>query len=130
MKYIYITHYNEEQINEHTGQVPMTPMPWIKNRARECLYGYTKLSFFQRYVYDALARLRGRTAMWPPNDMAYLRLQFVMRREESPHLPKALRKIAEVGLISYVDWSDPNTNADGSPYEPDANVVKTPTERE
>ena len=67
MKYLLIKNWD---VYQPTGRYKAgSSLPWIKDWTdKEFDSGFMNLTFFQRYVYDALCRMRGRLGYDIPYD--------------------------------------------------------------
>lgn len=103
MNYIAIKNWEKYQADDK-GKVREGASPWIKDWTdKEADYEYSKLTGLQRYVYDALRRLRGRLGKNPPNDPAYIGRATDMLPRDRAHLAHAIRTLHLLGLITFVE---------------------------
>jgi hypothetical protein len=106
MEYIAIKNWRKYQADAQ-GKLREGPCAWIKDWVgKEDDYEYTKLTFFQRYVYDALRRVRGKLGHNPHNDPTYIaRATHALPRDHA-HIAHAIRTLHAQGLISLVESKD------------------------
>jgi hypothetical protein len=98
-QYIAIKNWDKYQCDSK-GQVRNTPSPWIKDYTdKESDYEYTQLSYSQRYVYDALRRLRGKTGKNPPHDIKYLAHQLSSKKGDRENLNPTIKVLWDLGLV-------------------------------
>jgi hypothetical protein len=103
MEYIEIKNWKKYQADAN-GQLREGSSPWIKDWVnKEADYEYSKLTYYQRYLYDALRRLRGRFGKNPPNDSGWIaRATLTLPRDHS-HIAEAIRTLTELRLVRIVD---------------------------
>jgi hypothetical protein len=91
-KYIDIANWDEKQMGGGTL--------WVKDYTdKESDYHYIKLTALQRYVYDALCRIRARTAQRIHNDPTYVARAAQMLPRDRTHVAQAIRRLYTDGLL-------------------------------
>jgi hypothetical protein len=122
--YLEIKNWEKYQA-DNKGQVREGPSPWIKDWTdKESDYEYSKLTYYQRYVYDALRRLKGKTGKNPPNDPLYIARATHALPRDSAHIAHAIRTLIDLGLVRIVWVANSNSHTthalptpSGSPLE-------------
>jgi len=119
MEYIAIKNWEKYQADAK-GNLREGPSPWIKDwTAKEEDREYSELTCLQRYLYDALRRLRGKLGKNPANDPVWIGRILSIPGRERKYIPAAIKKLLELRLITL---SDKRVEAVATPLEP----VKTP----
>lgn len=102
MTYIAIKNWEKYQADKN-GKLRDIGSPWIKDYTdKESDYDYSQLTMVQRYVYDALRRLRGKLGSNPPFDAVWLCRKLDIGRTERGAFHKALLVLRELKLIEMV----------------------------
>jgi hypothetical protein len=102
MIFIHIKNFEKFQASKN-GKME-GPVQWIKDAtSKEADYQYSKLTCVQRYLLDALRRLRGATGKDTPLDPAFIARKLDLLPTDRKKLPKALARLATDGLIIMVD---------------------------
>jgi hypothetical protein len=68
---------------------------------------YSKLTFFQRYVLDALRRLTALHGHNPYNDPTWVARATLAGRKDAPHVPHAIRTLTARGFLVLTNEGDP-----------------------
>ena len=75
---------------------------WIKDYVeKEGGFEYSKLSAYQRYLFDALSRLRGRLSRRIPNDPLYIGTALMLTKGDRPHVAQGVRALQACGMLTF-----------------------------
>jgi len=108
MEYIAIKNWDKYQADSK-GQLREGYSPWIKDWVeKEADREYSGLTCLQRYVYDALRRLRGKLGKNPANDPIWIGRILSIQGRERKHIPQAIERLLELGLITLSSQPLPN----------------------
>jgi hypothetical protein len=100
MEYIAIKNWGKYQADSK-GQLREGYSPWIKDWVdKEADREYSDLTCLQRYLYDALRRLRGKLGKNPANDPVWIGRILSVHGRERKHIPQAIERLLELGLIT------------------------------
>lgn len=114
MKYLLIKNWHRFQPPEKLKNENAS-LPWIKDYTnKEFDADYMGLKFFQRYVLDALCRLRGRLG----HDIPYDNPTWVARLlhatpKDAPHIPHAIRTLVARGFLAEQNVQLPSREGEG-----------------
>lgn len=99
MEYIAIKNWDKYQADSK-GHLREGYSPWIKDWVdKEADREYSDLTCLQRYLYDALRRLRGKLGKNPANDPIWIGRILSIHGRERKHIPQAINRLLELGLI-------------------------------
>jgi len=108
MEYIAIKNWDKYQADSK-GQLREGYSPWIKDWVdKEADREYSDLTCLQRYLYDALRRLRGKLGKNPANDPVWIGRILSIHGRERKHIPQAIDRLLELGLITFSSQPLPN----------------------
>lgn len=127
MEYIAIKNWDKYQADSK-GHLRDGYSPWIKDWVdKESDREYSDLTCLQRYLYDALRRLRGKLGKNPANDPVWIGRILSIHGRERKHIPHAIKRLLELGLITLS--SQPLPNACNTSDEPSPSGCFTAGER-
>lgn len=127
MEYIVIKNWDKYQADSK-GHIRDGYSPWIKDWVdKEADREYSDLTCLQRYLYDALRRLRGKLGKNPANDPVWIGRILSIHGRERKHIPQAIERLLELGLITLS--SQPLPNGCDTADEPLASGCNTASER-
>lgn len=76
---------------------------------------YSRLTTFQRYMFDAICRLRGRSGRNPQNDPTWIARALCIIPRERSHVAQAIRRLVTDGFLALtnqqVDLSDSHSHS-------------------
>lgn len=108
MEYIAIKNWDKYQADSK-GQLREGYSPWIKDWVdKEADREYSDLTCLQRYLYDALRRLRGKLGKKPANDPVWIGRILSIHGRERKQIPQAIERLIELGLITLSSQPLPN----------------------
>jgi hypothetical protein len=108
MEYIAIKNWDKYQ-SDSKGQLRAGYSPWIKDWVdKEADREYSDLTCLQRYLYDGLRRLRGKLGKNPANDPVWIGRILSVHGRERKHIPQAIERLLELGLITLSSQPLPN----------------------
>lgn len=98
-KYIGIHGYDKFQVDAKGERRDGTSI-WIKDACRkDSDADYAMLTCFQRYVLDAMRRLRGLHGKNPPNNISYLCRALSVLAPDRPHMRSAIGLLVARSLL-------------------------------
>jgi len=101
MKYLTIKNWDKYQPDQKLKD-KFASLKWVKDYTdKEFDSDYMDLTFFQRYVLDALCRLRGRLGHdIPYDDPTWVARLLHAVRTDAPHIPHAVATLLARGFLA------------------------------
>jgi hypothetical protein len=109
----YLTVKNWDKYQSNDGVVYDEPMQWIKDWTdKESDCEYMELTCFERYIYDAIRRLRGKFGVWPRYDAKWLHRVLHLHDTSMARVDQALTRLVARGLVGVThDATTPHTTS-------------------
>jgi hypothetical protein len=118
-QYLSITNWDKYQCNDRKGRnIRLYVKDYCDKDGGDIKY--SRLTALQRYVFDAICRLRGRLGRNPENDPTWIARATQMLPRERTHIAQAIHRLCTDGFLSLTNQqlnlsdSDSDTDSDKS----------------
>jgi hypothetical protein len=114
-QYLSITNWDRYQCNDRKGRhIRLYVKDYCDKDGGDIKY--SKLTALQRYVFDAVCRLRGRLGRNPENDATWIARATQMLHRDRTHVAQAIHRLCTDGFLALtsqqLDSSDTDTDSD------------------
>ena len=114
-QYLSITNWDKYQCNDRKGRhIRLYVKDYCDKDGGDLKY--SRLTALQRYVFDAICRLRGRLGRNPENDATWIARATQMLHRDRTHVAQAIHRLRTDGFLTLtnqqLDFSDSETDTD------------------